>query len=38
VFVLTMVVNGAIVFARPTARPFGVLLTAVLLWAWQPRR
>jgi hypothetical protein len=37
-FVLTMVVNGAIVFARPAARPFGAVLTAALLWAWWPRR
>jgi hypothetical protein len=37
-FVLTMVVNGAVVFARPAARLFGVLLIAVLLWAWRPRR
>jgi hypothetical protein len=36
-FVLTMVVNGAIVFARPAARPFGIVLTAILLWAWWPR-
>ncbi len=36
-FVLTMVVNGAIVFARPAARPFGIILTAALLWAWWPR-
>ncbi len=33
-FVLVMVVNGAILFARPAARPFGVLLIALLLWAW----
>jgi hypothetical protein len=38
VFVLTMVVNGAIMFARPAARPFGVILVAVLLWAWWRRR
>jgi hypothetical protein len=36
-FVLTMLVNGAIVFARPMARPFGVVLVAALLWAWWPR-
>ena len=30
--------NGAIVFARPAARPFGAVLTAALLWAWWPRR
>jgi hypothetical protein len=36
-FVLTMVANGAIVFARPASRPFGILLTAALLWAWWPR-
>lgn len=36
-FVLTMIVNGAIVFARPTARPFGVVLVAALLWAWLGR-
>lgn len=33
-FVLTMVVNGAILFARPAARPFGAVLVVVLLWAW----
>lgn len=33
-FVLLMAVNGAIVFARPAARPFGAALTALLLWAW----
>jgi hypothetical protein len=37
-FVLTMIVNGAIVFARPEARPFGLVLTLTLLWAWWPRR
>jgi len=38
-FVLVMVVNGAILFARPIARPFGVLLVALLLWAWtKPAR
>jgi hypothetical protein len=37
-FVLTMIVNGAIVFARPAARPFGVALITALLWAWWPRR
>ncbi len=36
-FVLVMVVNGAIVFARPFARPFGALLVAVLVWTWWPR-
>lgn len=38
VFVLMMVVNGAIIFARPAARPFGVVLVAVLVWAWWRRR
>jgi hypothetical protein len=37
-FVLTMIVNGAILFARPAARPFGVVLVGVLLWAWSPSR
>ena len=37
-FVLTMIVNGAIVFARPWVRPLGALLVAALLWAWWPRR
>lgn len=36
-FVLTMIVNGAVVFARPMARPFGVVLVAALVWAWWPR-
>ena len=35
-FVLMMIVNGAIIFARPAARPLGVLLVAALLWAWAP--
>jgi hypothetical protein len=38
VFVMMMIVNGAIVFARPMARPFGGILVAVLCWAWWPRR
>ena len=37
-FVLTMIVNGAIVFARPAARPFGTALVMALVWAWWPRR
>lgn len=38
-FVLVMVVNGAILFARPIARPFGALLAALLVWAWtKPAR
>ena len=38
-FVLVMVANGAILFARPMARPFGALLVALLLWAWtKPAR
>lgn len=37
-FVVMMIVNGAIVFARPAARPLGVLVMAVLVWAWWPRR
>jgi hypothetical protein len=36
--VATMVINGAIVFARPVARPFGVMLAVALCWAWWPRR
>lgn len=41
--VLTMVVNGAVVFASPAGRLAGVPLTAGLLWAWfgggpKPRR
>jgi hypothetical protein len=35
-FLLTMIANGAIVFARPAARPFGAVVVAVLLWAWWP--
>jgi hypothetical protein len=37
-FVLTMIVNGAIVFARPAWRPFGAALVLALCWAWWPRR
>ena len=33
-FVLMMIVNGAILFARPIARPFGAVLVALLAWAW----
>ena len=36
-FVLLMIVNGAIVFARPAARPFGAVLVAALVWVWWPR-
>ena len=36
-FVLTMMVNGAIVFARPAARPIGAALVIALVWAWWPR-
>ena len=36
-FVLTMVINATIVFARPIARPFGALLVALLVWAWTKR-
>ena len=35
-FMLTMIANGAIVFARPGARPFGAAVVAALLWAWWP--
>jgi hypothetical protein len=34
-FVLMMIVNGAIIFARPAARPFGVAIVCVLVWAWM---
>jgi hypothetical protein len=37
-FVLTMVTSGAIVFARPAARPFGAALVAALAWAWTRAR
>jgi hypothetical protein len=37
-FVLVMIVNGAIVFARPAARPFGAALVTALVWAWWPWR
>ena len=37
-FVVVMVVNGAVLFARPGARPFGALLVALLLWAWTETR
>jgi hypothetical protein len=37
-FVLTMIINGAFVFARPAWRPLGALLVGVLCWAWWPRR
>lgn len=36
-FILVMVANGAIVFARPAARPFGGILVALLVWAWMKR-
>lgn len=37
VFVLVMVVNGAVLFARPGARPFGAVLVGLLVWAWTKR-
>jgi hypothetical protein len=37
-FVLLMVVNGAVIFARPGARPFGALVVAALVWIWWGRR
>jgi hypothetical protein len=36
-FVLLMVVNGAVIFARPGARPFGALVATALAWIWWPR-
>lgn len=33
-FVIVMVVNGAVLFARPGARPFGAVLVALLVWTW----
>lgn len=36
-FVLVMVVNGAVIFARPGARPFGAVLVGLLVWAWAKR-
>jgi hypothetical protein len=36
-FVLVMMVNGAVLFARPAARPLGLVLVALLLWAWTKR-
>ena len=35
-FYFVIIVNAAIVFARPPVRPFGLLLTALLMWAWRP--
>ena len=37
-FVLVMVVNGAVIFARPAARPLGVVLVIGLLWVWSRPR
>lgn len=37
-FVLTMMINGAIVFARPAARPAGVVLVLALAGAWWRAR
>jgi hypothetical protein len=34
-FVLLMIVNGAVVFVRPAARPLGAALVALLIWAWR---
>ena len=39
VFIIVMVVNGAVLFARPSARPFGAVLVGLLVWAWtKPAR
>jgi hypothetical protein len=35
--VLTMVVNGAVIFGSPAGRIGGVFLTAALLLAWRPQ-
>ncbi|MBM3779096.1 MAG: hypothetical protein FJW23_12835 [Acidimicrobiia bacterium] len=35
-FYLTIIVNGAIVFAAAPMRPFGALLVAGLVWSWRP--
>ena len=37
-FVLLMVLNGAVLFARPLARAPGIILVAVLVWAWWKRK
>lgn len=36
-FFLIIIFNGAIVFASPVGRVFGVPVVAALLWAWRPR-
>jgi hypothetical protein len=35
-FYFVIIVNAAIVFARPPFRPFGLLLSVLLMWAWRP--
>jgi hypothetical protein len=38
VFFLIVIVNAAVVFARPHTRILGAGLVAALLYAWRPRR
>ena len=38
VFFLFMIFNGAVVFARGSARWFGLVLCLTLLCCWLPRR
>ena len=35
-FFLTIIINGAIVFASPLGRVLGAAVVAILLWAWRP--
>jgi hypothetical protein len=37
-FFLVMIVNGAVVFARPSWRIAGSVLVGALVWAWWPSR
>ena len=36
VFSLTVLVNGAVVFAAPSRRIMGTMLIAALMWNWRP--
>jgi hypothetical protein len=35
---LLIIVNAAVVFARPSARMLGIALVAMLIWTWRPSR
>lgn len=36
ILLFVLIVNALVVFASPLTRPLGVVICAVLLWAWRP--